>query len=815
MAIYHCTCKIIGRSDGRSAVGAAAYRSGEKITNDYDGLTHDYTNKGGVVHTEIMLPENAPQEWQDRATLWNEVERAEKDSRAQLAREYEIALPRELSREEQIQLVRDFVQENFVKNGMCADIAIHDKEDGNPHAHILLTMRPLDEKGKWEAKSEKVYLCKNAAGEERGFTARELKALPSGEWEKQLPYYKNGNAKSRPVYLTKREAASDKYKSYSRVKGKNDPKKSKEDRLNPTVEKWNSIDFLESVRENWAAAINRELERKDLPQRVDHRSLADQQKDRIPTEHIGVAAKSMEKRGEVSDRGERHREILRANSQLEQINRAERDLQVHSKIQAVLSKVEGRGGEVVQDIVGDTEKRLEKIPEATDQQRAILRKEIQENLDNLSFIGKNNIYSYQQIETTVADLWQKHNACALELDKARRLVSMGAGSEERKQQVENLSRQLATVRAAIAEYQKCGEVLRRIDQDNGGARAQTFRNIDTLMKEQGRTMKPAPERTDSPAVERLKGKIGQSQQSQHRGAAPLIGGRATEAAQGAYGRLQEKSEAIKEKMQRESQPKPEPQKPAPTAPRTDFSFTALLDAQKEAFTESAALYDMRRPASPAVLARPQELREAVAGLEAAKNRLDAITMPPKPPLFASKKVKDEYEQECREKRTQQSAAGAECKKQFDKLVSFGVSRYAYDPATNYSAEIKPPYISAGELEQLKDHAAAKLKELEQSAAQERQGAKPADAPTTTPERHRAAVERYRAALREIPTEYRQEARKALADALTGYESQNGRGADLRSRQEIAEIMRRELPAQEKEQSRQNIQTKRRATHEDR
>ena len=198
MAIYHCNCKIIGRSGGRSAVGAAAYRSGEKITNDYDGITHDYTNKGGVVYAEIMLPENAPQEWQDRATLWNEVERAEKDSRAQLAREYEVALPRELSREEQIQLVRGFVQENFVKNGMCADIAIHDKEDGNPHAHILLTMRPIDEKGKWEAKTGKVYLCKNAAGEERGFTARELKALPSGEWEKQLPYYKEiGRASCR------------------------------------------------------------------------------------------------------------------------------------------------------------------------------------------------------------------------------------------------------------------------------------------------------------------------------------------------------------------------------------------------------------------------------------------------------------------------------------------------------------------------------------------------------------------------------------------------------------------------------------------
>ena len=138
MAIYHCNCKIISRGQGRSAVGAAAYRSGEKITNEYDGITHDYTKKSGVVYAEIMLPEHAPQEWKDRSTLWNEVERIEKGSRAQLAREYEVALPREISREEQIQLVRDFVQENFVNKGMCADIAVHDKGDGNPHVHILL-----------------------------------------------------------------------------------------------------------------------------------------------------------------------------------------------------------------------------------------------------------------------------------------------------------------------------------------------------------------------------------------------------------------------------------------------------------------------------------------------------------------------------------------------------------------------------------------------------------------------------------------------------------------------------------------------------
>ena len=120
---------------GRSAVAAAAYRSGEKLTNEWDGLTHDYTHKPGIVHTEIILPAHAPPEFQDRSTLWNSVEQIEKSSDAQLAREIEVALPVELSRAEQLALVRSFAKDNFVAEGMCADFALHDKGDGNPHAH--------------------------------------------------------------------------------------------------------------------------------------------------------------------------------------------------------------------------------------------------------------------------------------------------------------------------------------------------------------------------------------------------------------------------------------------------------------------------------------------------------------------------------------------------------------------------------------------------------------------------------------------------------------------------------------------------------
>ena len=145
MAIYHCCIKIIKRSEGRSAVAAAAYRSGERLINEWDGMTHDYTKKCGIVHTGILLPSHAPSEFQDRSALWNSVEKIEKSRDAQL------------DRREQIRLVRAYVRDTFVSSGMCADFSIHDKGDGNPHAHIMLTLRPLKENGEWGAKCRKEY----------------------------------------------------------------------------------------------------------------------------------------------------------------------------------------------------------------------------------------------------------------------------------------------------------------------------------------------------------------------------------------------------------------------------------------------------------------------------------------------------------------------------------------------------------------------------------------------------------------------------------------------------------------------------------
>ena len=134
MAIFHLSIQIISRGKGgKSAVAAAAYRAGEKITNERDGMIHDYTRKGGIVHTEIFLPEHAPREYADRAVLWNTVERIEKAKNSQLAREIELSLPVELTQEQNITLVHDYVERHFVEQGMCADVCVHDKGDGNPH----------------------------------------------------------------------------------------------------------------------------------------------------------------------------------------------------------------------------------------------------------------------------------------------------------------------------------------------------------------------------------------------------------------------------------------------------------------------------------------------------------------------------------------------------------------------------------------------------------------------------------------------------------------------------------------------------------
>lgn len=318
MAIYHLEAKVVSRGTGRSACAASAYLSCSAIYNDYDGVQHDYTRKGGLVWKQIFLPECAPATWQDREILWNAVEENEKAKDSRLAREFVPALPVELSPEQWKELLSDFIQESFVSDGMCADVAIHDPNPPghNPHAHILLTVRPLNPDGTWQYKTEKEYLCiKN--GEERGFTAAEFKKAQADGWEKQYQY-KVGRKKE---YMAPSEAES---KGYARLS--KHPKSTKYGRQNPISERWNSEEQLVLWREAWASAVNRSLERYGFDERVDHRSFADQGRDEQPTIHEGVAARALEKKGIVSDRCELNRQIKRNNALLREIKAQVKEL---------------------------------------------------------------------------------------------------------------------------------------------------------------------------------------------------------------------------------------------------------------------------------------------------------------------------------------------------------------------------------------------------------------------------------------------------------------------------------------------------------
>ena len=309
MAIYHLEAKVVSRGAGRSAVAASAYLSCSRLYNDYDGIQHDYTKKQGLVWQEVFLPEYAPQEWKDREQLWNAVEEVETAKDSRLAREFVVALPIELSREEQIELLQEFIQEQFLSDGMCADAAIHDTDGHNPHAHILLTVRPLDKQGKWQYKTEKEYLCmKN--GEERGFTAAEFRAAQNEGWEKQYPY-KVGKKK---VYMTPSAA-----EAQGLVRAGKHPKSTRYGRQNPISERWNSEEQLTAWRAAWADVSNRCLERAGREERIDHRSNAARGLDEQPTIHEGVTARALERKGIIADRCEINRQIKVDNALLREL----------------------------------------------------------------------------------------------------------------------------------------------------------------------------------------------------------------------------------------------------------------------------------------------------------------------------------------------------------------------------------------------------------------------------------------------------------------------------------------------------------------
>lgn len=327
MDYFHLEAKVVSRGSGRSVIAAAAYASCSRLYNDYDGLTHDYTRKRGCLYSEIFLPDNALPEWKDRQTLWESVELAEKTKDSRLARELVMALPSELSLDDWKGMLVRFIREQGTDLGMCADVNIHDPypPGHNPHSHILFTMRPLDEHGKWQAKTQKEYLCRRGE-EERGFTADEFKAAKAQGWEKQY-LYQLGKKKE---YLTPSEAE----KIEGCVRTSKAPKSTRYGRQNPISALWNSEEQLLTWRKSWEVIVNEEQERHGISDRVDCRSHAARGLTEQPTVHEGYHARKLERMGFIADRCELNRQIISDNQLLRELKK-----QVKKLVKAVKDSI--------------------------------------------------------------------------------------------------------------------------------------------------------------------------------------------------------------------------------------------------------------------------------------------------------------------------------------------------------------------------------------------------------------------------------------------------------------------------------------------
>ncbi|MFR4815408.1 MobQ family relaxase [Peptoniphilus sp.] len=405
---FHFSVNIISRGKGKSAVASAAYISGEKIKNEWDGVTHDYTKKQGVISKEIFLPDHAPEEYKDRKTLWNSVELFEKNSNAQLARNFIISLPKELSIEENKKMIEEYIQNNFVKEGMIVDLAIHDESrDGNQniHAHIMTIVRPINEDGTWGQKSKKEYIL-----DEKG--------------EKVLN--KNGKPKTRKVELTT----------------------------------WNDKGNVEKWRENFSNLCNEYLAKNKIEKRVDHRSFKRQGIKQIPTIHLGSSASAMERKGIRTEKGDINREIKKQNELLKNIGNEIK------KITSWLAGFKDKLKESYKEYKDQSKKQIENESGLFNLYEYLsFYQEMQENnRAELSFYGKRNkaIYDLKRYASginylrenkikTISDLQGHINNLRSKNSEIYKTI------KENSQKIEDLNKCLAyakTVRKTKATYQE-------------------------------------------------------------------------------------------------------------------------------------------------------------------------------------------------------------------------------------------------------------------------------------------------------------------------------------------------------------------------
>lgn len=380
---------IVKRSKGQSAVEKASYISRSILVSEYDGQTYRPKYHEDLVHSEISLPQNAPREYADGATLWNAVELSEKGQKSQLARMLKASLPNEWSYELAEEVVRDYVQRNFVDKGMCADWAIHDSENDkgqrNLHIHVLLTMRPLTENGEWGAKTKKVYVL-----DENG---------------ERIPLIDKKTGKQK---VDKRNRKQWKCQ---------------------TVEStdWNSRENAMMWRRDLAETINATNEQLGIAVHWEHRSFKEQGIDKEPTIHIGAVANALERKGIQTERGNINREIIRGNVLLEQakemLELAKQEVRsiqysglkevavnVKNEVMEMIAKVAKRKGRLDLPIVSG--KYLRKISDRTALQSAdnaekfIVSRKI-DSFENLAKFTADREQKYRQLETVHLSKGQK------------------------------------------------------------------------------------------------------------------------------------------------------------------------------------------------------------------------------------------------------------------------------------------------------------------------------------------------------------------------------------------------------------------------
>ena len=343
MATYHFHVTQIKRSKGQSAVACAAYRSGEKLLSDYYGEVSDYTRKRGIVHTEILLPTHAPPEYSNRQALWNAVEKAEPHPKAQLAYSFDIALQNEFSMEENIELARHFLLDEFVSKGMICDFAVHlpDRKDGiqNPHFHVLCPMRPLDENGQWGAKQRREYVL-----DERGERIRD----------------KFGNYAFNAV---------------------------------PTTD-WGSPETLEHWRKAWCDLCNSKFAEKGFGERIDHRSYERQGVELLPTVHEGPTVRAMEERGIQTEKGSLNRWIKATNKMI---------LAAEKKVSAMKNWVsENRQSVLIQSLNA-----YNSIRNAGAYSQTAKVKNLKELTDDVNFLKENGIETFEDLQGKLDELNEK------------------------------------------------------------------------------------------------------------------------------------------------------------------------------------------------------------------------------------------------------------------------------------------------------------------------------------------------------------------------------------------------------------------------